>query len=299
MRPLTARQRMFLRSPNANVVMVGRIRGAFSISEIEDTLISLEKIHPLLRVKIHLDDDNKAWFSQEVEKSISVEFVTGDWKSVAKDELEYQHPVFEGPLIRFRLIEKGDDIHVVINCHHSICDALSIVYLFRDLLQILSGDAEEQQVIDPVLVSEESVPVGIKGNFLVRWLMGRFNKKWHSAGHKIENSDFDEIPELFWKSNSFEIHSKQLTDDETSQIIKRAKDHDITVGSFLLTALIASQQQVQKEKEYHEQIVVSVDFRDRLQPDPGDAFCFYASAVRPKIKYDKGKTVWENSESVY
>ena len=54
------------------------------------------------------------------------------------NELKHRFDFEKGPLIRFTLLNQTETT-LIINCHHAICDGLSLMYLFKDITKILSG----------------------------------------------------------------------------------------------------------------------------------------------------------------
>ena len=53
-----------------------------------------------------------------------------------KNELKHRFDFEKGPLIRFTLLNQTETT-LIINCHHAICDGLSLMYLFKDIMKIL------------------------------------------------------------------------------------------------------------------------------------------------------------------
>ena len=89
--------------------------------------------HKLLNCHIETDQENKVWYV--IDKKLSPEVNTPDSKNINKiliNELKHRFDFEKGPLIRFTLLNQTETT-LIINCHHAICDGMSLVYLFNDI----------------------------------------------------------------------------------------------------------------------------------------------------------------------
>ena len=298
-RKMSGTERRFLRMPSANVVMVASIKGLVSREQLKSAVLKARQKHFLLGVRVSLDDDSAGWFISKDVPEIPVEvmprFTQEDWIQVTTEELKHAFSVETGPLIRFLLLESPEVSDLIITAHHSICDGRSLVYLIRDIMVYLSNperDLKTSQVM-PVAV-EDCLPSSASSSFLYRLIVNRINKKWIRRGISFNENDYKDLHQTFWQTNQVSILTWELTEPQTSALVDRCHQEQVSINSTLYTAFLAAQNHIQGDSQpYLQNIMVPVDFRSRLTQPVGEAFGFYASAVIFKQKYHSKKSFWD------
>lgn len=297
-RQLGGTERRFLRLPNANVVMTARIKGTVSEGLLKSAVLKVRQKHPLLGVRVSLDDDAAGWFTQEGVPEIPVDVMPrttdDDWVQAATEELKYAFSTETGPLVRLVLLRSPEVSDLIVTAHHSICDSRSLAYLIRDIMVHL-GDPDRDVETLPVtpIAIEDGMPSSVSGGFLYGLIMKRINKKWASRGISFDEDDYRDLHQTFWNENSPRILSWGLTESQTSALVSRCRKEGVTVNSAIYTAFLAAQNDVQgSSHDYLNNVLVPVDLRDRLTQSVGEAVGFYVSWVQLRLKYAPGESFW-------
>ncbi len=301
-RPMGGTERMRLWFPNINVVMGARIRGNLPTN---DLIVALQKArfkHPLLGARVQIDADGLGHFTTEGVPENHLEVIPrqtkGDWISTVKAELRHPWPISTGPLARFTLLHSAAESDLIVSAHHSICDARSLAYLIGDLLAFIKEPDQEIQAVIPLSLAE-AVPSSALGGFLYRIVMRSVNKRWLAKGLSFDEGDYQLLHQNFWKDREAKILSWALSEELTSALVQRCRVENASVNSAVYTAFLAAQHQVQDtRRDFYDNIMVPVDFRDYLAQKTGRALGFYASAVKLRFKYDGDQPFWETVRSL-
>ena len=149
-RPLGAGERIFWlhdRAHPLHFALTAQISGSFSISQLQQALNLIQQRHPLLRVRIAIDETDRPWF---VEHSASIPLRVvqrqseDHWQREVEAEIATPFDWSQAPLMRAVLIRSDRDANgvelfeLIVVCHHSIADGISSTYLIRDILQAIS-----------------------------------------------------------------------------------------------------------------------------------------------------------------
>jgi len=299
-RRITPIERLFTRSPYSTVTLVARIRGEISQSDLRNAISKVQQRHTNLRVRITEDADGQPWFTTEGAGEIPVEIVPREsddnWIRVVQESSRIPFEFETGPPIRFILVQSPGTSEVIILCHHIICDGLSLAYLARDLMAHLGDPTREVEVLpDPVPIDKDNIPEDVSLNAVVRFLINRMNKKWEGDKTVFDQEDYRNLNEAYWMHYSHQVLSVELSEAQTSALVDRCRNEEVTVNSALSTAFVGAQVMVQGEKVYHSSIGVAGSLRDRLQRPAGEVMGFYAGVVRLKYKHDSSSGFWANA----
>jgi hypothetical protein len=261
-RAMGATERMRLWFPNINVVMAARITGQVSVQDLREAIKTARQKHPLLGTRVELDRDGAGWFTTQGVPEIQVDVVSrtteDDWLRRMKRELEHGWPITRGPLARFALVHAADASDLIVNAHHSICDARSLAYLLRDILAFMSEPVDLLQVEPAIPVAlEEGIPSSASGGLLYRLVMQVMNKKWLRKGISFSEGDYRDLHRAFWEKHEATILSWSLTESETSALVWHCRQRQVSVNSALYVAFLAAQDRVQgKTVVGHDNVLV-------------------------------------------
>ena len=299
-RKITPNERIFSRSPSAIVAVVARIKGNISESMLINAVSKVQQRHPNLRVRIKQDNDHNPWFTSEGVKEIPVEIVPRDsgdhWIKVYKEACQVPFEFDARPAIRFILVQSPAISELIILCHHIICDGLSLAYLARDLMVHLGDPTREVDVLpDPVPIDRDNIPKEVSLNAIVRFLINRINKKWEKDKIYFDQEDYRNLNEAYWMNYNHQMLSVELSEAQTSALVERCRQEDVTVNTALTTAFVGAQYSVQRDQPYLSSIGVAGSLRDRLQRPVGEVMGFYAGLVTLKCKYNRRISFWENT----
>jgi hypothetical protein len=147
LRELSSAERMlWLRDQNHcnHFTMAAEIRGHTTVTMWRNALNDLQRRHPLLNVFIGMEENSRPLFYQAGDDKIPlvVRKRTSplQWQAEFEKELSTPFDTSESPLMRAQLLLGDDRCEVILTPHHSIADAMAIMYVIRDLLQAASGE---------------------------------------------------------------------------------------------------------------------------------------------------------------
>ena len=290
-------ERLMFRRPNVNVVMVARIKGHIAEKKLKLAIEQLRDKHSLLAVRIEIDDEQNAWFKKEEVPEIPIEVIPrmsdDDWLQKIPEELEYLFEFDRGPLIRFVLLQSQEISDLIVNGHHTICDALGLTYLIKDLMDLLENPNSDIKILLNPPNFEEAILNPPKAGFFFRLLMKLIKKRWDKKKISFNEGDYRKLHREYWKNkNSVLLWS--LTESQTSAIISRCREEGVTVYSAICTAFQAAQHDVQgNTKSYFQTLVMPVNLRKMLSVHVGEALALYATSTHPCLKYSSKKSFWE------
>jgi hypothetical protein len=204
------------------------------------------------------------------------------------------------PAIRFILVPSGDRSEVIILCHHISCDGMSLAYLARDLMVHLGDPTREVDVLSaPPPIDLDNLPRDVSQPGLVKFLIGRMNRKWAQEAVFFDQEDYESLTETYWDRYHHDLLSIELSEAETSALAARCREEQVTVNSALTTAFSGAQSFVQGEKPYHAKAVIAADLRDRLPRPPGEGMGMYAGGAELNLKYNHRRGFWENARGFH
>jgi NRPS condensation-like uncharacterized protein len=290
--------------PNANVVMVARIEGPLSAEELEAAVSKVRQRHPLLGARVRIDANQTGWLTPQGVPAIPIRVVPRPapdrWMEVAIEEHKQAFSYEAGPLIRLALLPSDETSDLIVTAHHAICDGLSLTYLIRDVLRHLADpDRRVARLPVPPVVDESLMPVSVSGGLLSRLGIKIVNWAWERKDIAFDPTDNRDLHRTFWQDHRGHMLAWALTEAQTSALVSRCRRERVTVNTALTTAFVAAQNQIEPPRDYLNNVVVSVDFRDRLTRPVDGACAFYASAVRPELEYQPGTPFWDAARAFH
>jgi len=287
--------RMHIRMPNANVVMYGVFETNISKDDLEKTVLFLSDKHKLLNCHIRTDKENKVWFV--IDEKILPEINTSKSKNINEiiiSELKHCFDFENGPLIRFTLLNQIETT-LIINCHHSICDGMSLIYLLRDIIKFLSGKHIEANQKTPVFLEPGNIPQRL-GNPISRFFINSINKRWRKKPISFSNQIYKELHTNFWKKYKPQMVLFEFSKEETENIISQCKRNNVSVNTGLVTAFLYAEKQLFERNNYSGQVIVTGNLRTHLKNQPGESMGFFISTLKPNLNYKEKITFWENAQ---
>jgi hypothetical protein len=123
----------------------------------------------------------------------------------------------QAPLVRAVLIHEPDKVMLILSAHHSIADALSIVFAIRDVLHVLSEKEIDALSVPPSLDSLFETAVSPQADKRAPAKPGRYREL---------------------DSSALEVRRLSLKPDVTARLRERARQEGTTVYGALCAALI-------------------------------------------------------------
>jgi hypothetical protein len=303
-RKVSPLERFLSFSPYSIVTVVARIKGTITEDMLKEAVHKAQQRHANLRVRMRWDEEHEPWFTSEDVKEIPVELVPREsddhWIEVQHEEGKRPFEFDERPAIRFILIQSPDVSELMILCHHIICDGLSLAYLARDLMVYLGDPSKVVEILpDPVPIDLDNLPKGVSTNPVVKFFINRMNKGWRKERVHFDQEDYRNLNEAYWMNAEHRMLSIELSEPQTSSLVKQCREENTTVNSALTTAFVGAQQIVQDGKKGLSNVFIAGNLRDRLQKPAGEEMGFFAGAVTLDFSYDERKGFWDNARSLH
>ncbi|NHJ49579.1 MAG: hypothetical protein FK733_17450 [Asgard group archaeon] len=279
-----------------NIAVMLKIKGEISVDLLESAFVKLQEKHPLLKVRVILNDKNMPCFTSENVGSIPITIIDRKNDSQALDEFHCQLTTpfdFENeklPLARVILFSSPKVSELIICTLHSISDGYSMIFLVRDLLQLminpkdkittLAIPSKDVDLLTPKI--RKMVPKRPVFQHLVYGLLRIYNFFRYVFVGKRKTA------EINIKENEMGVYNWKLTKSQTSQLLDKCKQKEITVHSAISTAFISD----------YRIIGSPVNLRNRLNIDVGESFGFYSGVAIYKMRYRKKLDFWKNARKL-
>lgn len=303
-RKMSRCERIFCMSPACTVMMAARIGGNIDEDLFRQALITVSRIHPLLRAKVVFDENHESWFSSDAVPSIPLRVITRrsqvQWIEELTSEVQVPFDLIKGPLIKFVLLNSDDCSDLLVLCNHSICDGMALAILIKEILYYY-GKSEEQiqerfpPVSQDLLILKRSVKGIIGGLFA-----GYVNWKWRNNEFFFNSEDYSALYKAYWENRKPGMAIMEFNLDESDRLRETCRKHQVTIGSAVSAAFLRAHQDITGGFSPKQQnIMVPYDIRRRSNlPDP-DVFCFCVGSVRIPARYSLNKSFWENTQDLH
>ncbi len=303
-RQATAMERLFTRSPFSLVTLIARIKGTVTEEALTAAVDKVRQRHTNLRVRLEDDEGHNPWLPTEGAAAIPVKVIpresAGLWVRVARETGRVAFDFEQRPPIRFILVQSADVSELVVVCHHILCDGMSLAYLVRDLLQHLGDPSREVTVLpDPIPVGPETIPSGLSLNALVKYAIKRINRKWEADPVYFDQQDYELLTEAYWQTYEHQLIPIELSETETTKLVERCRQEQVTVNTALTAAFAAAQAIVLGDTRYEPKLGVAADLRSRLRQPAGEVMGFYAGVATHSYKPDARKGFWDDARDLH
>jgi NRPS condensation-like uncharacterized protein len=303
-RKVTGAERFFSHAPFATVTMVARIKGNVTKEMLKGAVGKVQQRHALLQVRIKEDQNHDLWFTSQGVQEIPIEVVPrqteNDWIEIHAESAKLPYDFEKRPPIRFILVKSEDMSELIILCHHIICDGLSLAYLARDLMVHLGDPESEAQLLPvPEPISLENIPSEVAPSGLIKYFINKIKQKWSEVYESFDQEDYEALNQAYWGNFTHAILPIEFSEVETSTLVERCREENVTVNSALITAFLGAQKSMGDEKPHHAKTAVAVSLRDRLPTSPGEGMGYYALGLEVKYKYNAKKGFWENARNYH
>ena len=296
-------ERVFLRSPAANISLVARVKGFIAEDLFQAALAKVKQARPLLGVRVHLNDDQEAVYTSDEVPPFPVKIHPRTSENQWFQEILEQHHlpfnVERGPLVRFILLQSTPVSEIIIFCQHMICDGMSLAFLMKDILLHLGDPSRKPDLpVESPLLVPDNFPVNVSSGLLARLFMRKINNSWKKHKLIFDYEDFREIHRAYWNNYTYGVLTFEMTAEETADFVARCRQNQVTVTSALCTAFLAARQEVLGDEHSKPTVYVPVDLRSRLKTPVNESFGLYASGVKLKFRYDAKRNHWDNTRAL-
>lgn len=241
-----------------NTVIPFRLKGTFSLKDIQHALDQLQAKHPWLKAIIKHDEKDIPWFEVSEKIKIPIRILAQksdiDWLEESKKEWHKTFNYKENGLMRFVWIKGEETSEMMFIFHHCLCDGGSAMTLLYEFLQLLDNPSAEIGLENPILGIQDVVPSEILANRrqqLKAKFIGRLAAtaiKFIPVGKKAVDRQSDYL--VHWK----------LDKDTSKELISYCKSQQITVNTFLSATVLQVFKKVRGEKAFNK-VSCPVDIR--------------------------------------
>jgi Condensation domain len=261
--------------------IVAKLRGRFSPNQLAIALQQVQHRHPLLRVCVAVDETGRPKFV-ETDGEIPVRWVarTNDQQWQQELELEMM-PSFDwqvAPLLRIVILQAGDESELIIVCHHSIADALSSIYLLRDIVQGLEGKTFKRSELSTSLSLEEAFSRLAPAPEV-------------TGGGSLYSTTISRRPQPH-------VRSAMLSAELTQQLTKRSRTEQTTVHAAISAAFLLALTQQPFRSSDPLQCVHPVNVRSHLSLPMLDAVGLYVNSGVTTHSLESNSAFWDVARSV-
>ena len=174
-RSLGAMERLFwLMDQNhpVHLTVTAEVKGITKVQDWRDALDAVQRRHPVLSTSIKSNEEGQPALYKVDGARIPLRIVDGSvqerWELEVDREMAVPFTPEQAPLIRSVLIHKPQSAVLILIAHHAIADGMALVFLIRDLLQVISGgqiealsfNSSAEELLSTLPEGEEVVQVG-------------------------------------------------------------------------------------------------------------------------------------------
>ncbi len=297
-RPLGALEHLFWLHDLAHpfhFALTAQIKGRFSVHQLQQALTLVQQRHPLLRVRIALDEAEQPWFVED-SASIPLRVVQRqseqDWQREVEREIETPFVWSQAPLVRVVLVYSSNDAQfseLIMTCHHSIADGISITYLIRDILQAIATPTAFGQSLPVPLPREDLVPGKAPQTISGLKLMPQFTRM----------SSCFPVVQSARQSNCQFVSSSSLLPETTRLLLTRSRQEQTSVhGAICAAFLLAVRYQNHSQQPQNLRSMSPINLRPYLTSVNQEDVILWISAGRTSHHLSADANLWDVARSV-
>lgn len=285
-----------------NFTLSARVRGAISVLQLTHALAWVQRRHPLLAVKIATDEHQQPRFVSEGVPNIPLRVVKrqGDdhWCKETEAELSLPFPWNSGPLLRVLFLQGEVVSDLIITCHHSIGDGLSVLYLIRDILQEINIPDSYREILPELPSWEEAI------------LLSDDSINSHAIAviaptQKIATPDADLVLNCISDQKGIQASKRSsilhwcLSLEETAMFVSRCREKQTSVQSAICAAFLLSMaKEINSPADAVHNCVSPCNVRNYLVPAIEEDFGLYVCGLFTSHTLKPETTFWELAQEI-
>ena len=284
-----------------NISMSITVRGKLHEGMLRNALDKIQQKHPLLQAQLLVDTNKHPYLIWGKVGKIPMEIIprTGEEQYEKIIENEFITPFETGnncslPLIRVKILLSDAKFDLIITMQHVIADGMSMVFLFKDIIDFMTKPEkkvkpqEVVKIIEDVLPPyyQKTIPKTPKKFNRAIWFMKRIVKIYRFKERLKKDSPTQKslIFEDF-KNKEFKTLAWILTEDQSQALIRKCKENNVTIQSALCTLFLSDFPIINNP----------VNLRKRLAYNVGQSVGCFAGGLVIKKKYNKRQDFWKNA----
>jgi len=231
-RALDAKEHMFWlmdQKHPVHLTVTAEVKGITKVQNWRDALDEVQRRHPVLSTSIKRNENGQPALYRVDAAPIPLRVVDGSvqgrWELELDREMALPFTPEQAPLIRSVLIHKPQSAVLIMVAHHAIADGMALVFLIRDLLQVLSGGKIEALSFSST--AEELLSKLPKGEEIVQ------ARASQAGAPQAEPALYRERDGLTPR-----VTARKLGEHLTATLKERARNEGTTVQGALCAALV-------------------------------------------------------------
>ena len=298
-RKLSELQKMYIVNQDTpfNVCLGLRLNGKIDVADINEALCKIQQKHHLLRSRIQFKDSKPE--TLVVDQDISriplrqVEWTSDNrWEKEIDDELKTVFNLEKGPMIRMVCITGDPYIDLIVTCHHTVCDATSLVNLMSELLFLL--DNKDKDIGTNSMYPEEGEFSFGKGGEIMSKIKLIALRTFLKSSSMVSKLNY---PKDYVGAVS-EYTSWIMEPEETRALINACKDHGITVHTAFLVAFARAFSNTGQKRKKRQKTKTFVSIRPKLSPNDQKTFANLIITADINVNGQLGTDFWEVATKV-
>jgi len=209
--------------------LAAEVEGRESAAAWRSAINEVQKRHPNLSARISVDEFTRPFIEHVDSLIIPLKVIEADhdfkWEKEAEKELAIRFDTEKGPLFRVVVVEKPEDTVLILVANHTLADGSSLMYLFRDLLDAVTG--QTIKVLAPQKSNDETL--GLPDDNVI-------------TDTKTSEYVFKKPSTVFPK-----VESIRFSSESTLQILERSRLEQTTVHGALCAAVVIASRKLRKE----------------------------------------------------
>lgn len=288
-----------------NISMSTTIKGDIQEAILRNALDKIQQKHPLLQAQLIVDENQHPYLIWEKIGKIPLEITHRSEEEQYKKiiEKEFITPFETGidcsvPLIRVKVLISKEKFDLIITMQHVIADGMSMVFLFKDIIEFMNKPnlkVKTQELVkdlEDILPPEiqKAIPKTPRKYYRDVWFLKRFVKIYRLKqrlvkGHKVQ----EELIIEDFTNKKFMTYAWILSDIQSQALINKCKEKKITVHSALCTLFLPDFPIINNP----------VNLRKRLAYNVGQSVGCFAGGLLIKKKYKNQQGFWKNAKKYH
>jgi len=209
--------------------LAAEVEGRESAEAWRMAVSQVQKRHPNLSARIGIDEFSRPFIEHVDSLVIPLHVIEIDndfkWEQMVEKELATRFNTEEGPLFRVIVLQKPEDTVLILAANHTLADGSSLMFLFRDLLEAVTG--KMPQALAPQKSNDETL--GFPEDIAV-------------TDNETSLYEFKKLAAVAPKVGSIKFSSEQ-----TSQLIEKSRQEQTTVHGAICAAVVIAGRKLRKE----------------------------------------------------
>jgi NRPS condensation-like uncharacterized protein len=285
-RALGAMERLFwLMDQNhpAHLTVTAEVKGFTTVQNWRDALEAVQRRHAVLSTSVKKNEEGQPALYHINAAPIPLRIVDGRvqgcWELEVDREMAVPFTPEQAPLVRSVLIHKQQSAIFIIVAHHAVADGMALVFLIRDLLQVLSGGQIEDLSFSSS--AEELLNKLPKGEEVVK------AEASQAGGPQAEPALYREDDGLAPRATA-----RKLGENLTAVLKERARREGTTVQGALCAALVLAGRKT--SSTWRKQTVrVMSPVNSRAHLGAGEGCGLYLGGGMIPFQTGDSRTFWE------